>query len=117
MTDGVAVSVVVHVLAERAGVEQDKRKLSRKFGVHGIPRLVLLDGETGRVITRDGFDRLQEDNRGSAFPWRRKPLADVIKGTLLKPVEGSETPEQVEAASVLESNKIVGFYFSAQWVS
>ncbi|RUS83323.1 hypothetical protein EGW08_008945, partial [Elysia chlorotica] len=92
-----------------------QRKLSRKFGVHGIPRLVLLDGETGRVITRDGFDRLQEDNSGSAFPWRRKPLADVIKGSLLRPVEGSETPDQVDASSVLENNKIVGFYFSAQW--
>ena len=85
--------------------------------MHGIPRLVLLDGETGRVITRDGFDRVQEDSSGSAFPWRRKPLSDVIKGTLLRPVEGQETPEEVEASSVLESNKIVGFYFSAQWVS
>ncbi|GFO43103.1 nucleoredoxin-like [Plakobranchus ocellatus] len=92
-----------------------QRKLSRKFGVHGIPRLVLLDGETGRVITRDGFDRLQEDVRGSAFPWRRKPLSDVIKGTLLQAVEGSETPENVEASAVLENHKIVGFYFSAQW--
>lgn len=94
-----------------------QRKLSRKFGVHGIPRLVLLDGETGRVITREGFDRLSEDSTGSGFPWRRKPLHEVVKGTLLQAVEGSDVPQEVDANSALEGQSVIGFYFSAHWVS
>ncbi|KAH9489864.1 hypothetical protein Btru_051777 [Bulinus truncatus] len=93
----------------------ERRKLSRKFGVHGIPRLVLLDGETGRVITRDGYDKLTEDSTGSGFPWRRKSLHDVIKGTLLQAVNGSEVPQEVDATSALEGEKLIGFYFSAHW--
>ncbi|KAK6967771.1 nucleoredoxin [Biomphalaria glabrata] len=92
-----------------------QRKLSRKFGVHGIPRLVLLDAETGRVITRDGFDKLSEDTTGSGFPWRRKSLHDVIKGTLLQAVDGSDVAEEVDATSALEGQKLIGFYFSAHW--
>lgn len=92
-----------------------QRKLSRKFGVHGIPRLVLLDGETGRVITRDGFDRLSEDSSGTGFPWRRKSLNDVMKGPLLQALAGSEMPQEVEATAALDGQKVIGFYFSAHW--
>uniref|UniRef100_A0A0B7AXF3 Thioredoxin domain-containing protein n=1 Tax=Arion vulgaris TaxID=1028688 RepID=A0A0B7AXF3_9EUPU len=96
--------------------QRDKqRKLSRKFGVHGIPRLVLLDGETGRVITRDGFDRLSEDSTGSGFPWRRKPLHDVLKGTLLQAVAGSEILQEIDANSAVDGQSVLGFYFSAHW--
>ena len=91
-----------------------QRKLSRKFGVHGVPRLVLLDGETGRVITRDGFERLTQDTTGVGFPWRRKPIHDVIKGTLLQP--GQDTAKEITAKSALEGKSVIGFYFSAHWV-
>ncbi|XP_059144521.1 nucleoredoxin-like, partial [Physella acuta] len=92
-----------------------QRKLSRKFGVHGIPRLVLLDGETGRVITRDGFDRLSEDTTGAGFPWRRKPLQDVMKGKLLQAACGGDALQEIDASSALEGQKVIGFYFSAHW--
>ena len=94
-----------------------QRKLSRKFGVHGVPRLVLIDGETGRVITRDGFDRLSADVNGDGFPWGRKPLHDVIKGNLVRFSEDSEAPEDIDASAAVDGQSVVGFYFSAHWVS
>ena len=85
-------------------------KLCKKFRVQGIPKFVLVDGETGQTITRDGYSHLMEDETGSEFPWRRKKFSDIIKGKLLK--EGKE----VDALEELKG-KIVGLYFSAHWVS
>ena len=62
------------------------------------------------MITVDGYLHLCEDETGREFPWRTKPLHDVIKGTLL------HGKEEVDAASALRG-KIVGLYFSAHWVS
>ncbi|XP_041349713.1 nucleoredoxin-like [Gigantopelta aegis] len=85
-----------------------KDKLTKKFRVQGIPKFVLLDGETGKVITIDGFLHLCEDENGLEFPWRTKPLHDIIKGTLL------HGKEEVDATTALRG-KIVGLYFSAHW--
>lgn len=85
-------------------------KLCKKFRVQGIPKLVLVDGETGQTITRDGYSHLMEDESGAEFPWRRKKFSDIIKGKLLK--DGKE----VDALEELKG-KTVGLYFSAHWVS
>jgi nucleoredoxin len=77
--------------------------------VQGIPKLVLIDAETGQTITREGYSHLMEDENGTEFPWRRKKFGDIIKGKLLK--EGKE----VDALEELKG-KIVGLYFSAHWV-
>ncbi|XP_045171983.1 nucleoredoxin-like [Mercenaria mercenaria] len=87
---------------------EKKGKLCKKFRVQGIPKLVLIDGETGQTITRDGYCHLMEDENGAEFPWRRKKFGDIIKGKLLK--EGTE----VDALEELKG-KIVGLYFSAHW--
>mmetsp|Transcript_4228 Transcript_4228/g.5466 ORF Transcript_4228/g.5466 Transcript_4228/m.5466 type:complete len:178 (+) Transcript_4228:101-634(+) len=46
-----------------------KDELSKKFGVVGIPTLVLLD-ETGKEITRNGRQKIMEDPKGKGFPWQ-----------------------------------------------
>jgi thiol-disulfide isomerase/thioredoxin len=51
--------------AERALTQ----KLSRQFKVSGIPSLVLLDGATGQVISKDGQSIIINDPEGADFPW------------------------------------------------
>ncbi|PVD31216.1 hypothetical protein C0Q70_06628 [Pomacea canaliculata] len=85
-------------------------KLTKKFRIQGIPRLVILDGETGKTITVDGFNHLMEDENGCAFPWKRKPFWEMIKGKLLH----GDKQEEVDAMEALKG-KIIGLYFAANW--
>lgn len=88
-----------------------QNKLTKKFRIQGIPRLVILDGETGKTITVDGFNHLMEDENGCAFPWKRKPFWEMIKGKLLH----GDKQEEVDAMEALKG-KIIGLYFAANWV-
>merc|ERR1712166_420958 len=47
-----------------------KAALSKKYEVSGIPSLIILDGETGELITKDGRRVVMADVRGDRFPWR-----------------------------------------------
>ena len=85
-------------------------KLSRKFRIHGIPQLVLVDGETGKTVTTDGFSQVQDDPQGIGFPWRRKHFLDLIHG-----MRCQRQAQEEEAESVLKG-KVVGLYFAANWV-
>lgn len=49
--------------------------LSDRLKVKGIPTLVLLDSD-GRVITRDGRNKIPQDKAGVGFPWRN-PIATL----------------------------------------
>eukprot|EP00277_Geminigera_cryophila_P001762 CAMPEP_0179425938 /NCGR_PEP_ID=MMETSP0799-20121207/12454_1 /TAXON_ID=46947 /ORGANISM="Geminigera cryophila, Strain CCMP2564" /LENGTH=588 /DNA_ID=CAMNT_0021200621 /DNA_START=49 /DNA_END=1813 /DNA_ORIENTATION=- len=46
-----------------------KTGLSQMFGVTGIPALILLDGATGDLISKDGRNVLMSDPQGAEFPW------------------------------------------------
>merc|ERR1719163_2544816 len=59
-----------------------KEKLSSKFKVRGIPTLVILDTD-GSVITTDGRSAVSEDPTGAAFPWKPKPLSELLGGGLV----------------------------------
>ncbi|EDO42086.1 predicted protein [Nematostella vectensis] len=85
-----------------------KKKLSQKFKIAGIPTLVLLEGKDGSVITRDGRGALIEDQEGKNFPWRPKPLSEIISGSLV-----NKNGEVINAGDL--KGKIVGIYFSAHW--
>lgn len=89
--------------------KQKKSKLAKKFRVQGIPRFVLLDGETGKTITTDGYSCLTEDPQGHEFPWRRKKFMEVISGKLV-----NNRKEECDAVDHLKG-KFVGLYFSAHW--
>lgn len=51
--------------------------LSNKYGVKGIPSLVLLD-EMGNVITTDARNKIPQDKAGVGFPWRN-PIVTLYR--------------------------------------
>jgi thiol-disulfide isomerase/thioredoxin len=53
-----------------------KQTLGEKFGVQGIPMLVVLDAN-GEVITKDGRSMVSEDPAGENFPWRGHAAAQA----------------------------------------
>lgn len=85
-----------------------KDTLSKKFKIGGIPTLVLLNGETGKVISTDGRSIVMEDEDGKEFPWIPKKVSEIIAGKLVNN-EGVATQW-----SDLEADA-VGIYFSAHW--
>lgn len=50
-----------------------KAALSEKFEVEGIPTLVLVEGATGKEISRDGREEVAADPEGAKFPWMPAP--------------------------------------------
>lgn len=98
-------------------------RLSRRYRAQvGGPTLVLLEGATGRLITRNGCERLNEDPTGALFPWTPRALTEVLREA------GSYLPGGKRAASKLSASDsevryseldglVKGIYFSAHWVS
>jgi thiol-disulfide isomerase/thioredoxin len=60
-----------------------KSKLSSKYGVNGIPALILLDGSTGNVITTEGRSVINSDRNGDKFPWENFAVESPTGGCLL----------------------------------
>jgi hypothetical protein len=54
--------------------------LGEKYGVKGIPHLVLLD-DVGNVITKDARNMIPKDKAGIGFPWRN-PVATLYMTVL-----------------------------------
>lgn len=98
-------------------------RLGRRYRAQlGAPTLVLLEGGTGRLITRNGCDRLKEDPTGVLFPWTPRALTEVLREA------GPYLPGGKRAASKLSAadsrvryseldGLVKGIYFSAHWVS
>ena len=76
----------------------------------GIPTLVLIDALTGETITGDGRSIVMEDESGKDFPWTPKPFLEVISSGSFKGPEGKELDPDVI------KGKVVGLFFSADWV-
>eukprot|EP01006_Ploeotia_vitrea_P054856 TRINITY_DN67928_c5_g10_i1.p2 TRINITY_DN67928_c5_g10~~TRINITY_DN67928_c5_g10_i1.p2 ORF type:complete len:426 (+),score=255.71 TRINITY_DN67928_c5_g10_i1:168-1445(+) len=85
-----------------------KTKLSTKFGVQGIPSLVIVDAKTGKTITKDGRSSILQDPEGLNFPWRPPTVKDAL-GTEFVDSKGNKYD-----ADHLKG-KVVGLYFSAHW--
>ncbi|PVD37460.1 hypothetical protein C0Q70_00050 [Pomacea canaliculata] len=47
-----------------------KTTLGEKYGLRGIPTLILVDGLTGETIASDGRQKIDADPDGNNFPWR-----------------------------------------------
>jgi thiol-disulfide isomerase/thioredoxin len=54
-----------------------KSDLSVRYGVEGIPTLVIIDGASGAVIQKNGRGVVSGDPKGEQFPWHPKP-ADAL---------------------------------------
>jgi len=48
-----------------------KGTLSTKFGVSGIPTLIILDSTTGAVVCAQGRNAVMADPEGEEFPWKQ----------------------------------------------
>jgi nucleoredoxin len=88
-----------------------KKALSKKFKVQGIPTLVILDSETGEVITKDGREAVDDDPSGKSFPWMPPTIWDALGSEFLTGSEG----DTVSIEQVKETSKVIGLYFSAHW--
>jgi len=51
-------------------LREKKDELAKKYGVSGIPTLVLVDAKTGETISKDGRKILTDDANGDKFPWK-----------------------------------------------
>lgn len=96
-------------LALPFGERELKKKLSKQFKVDGIPSLVLLDGATGNVLSKDGRSVIMDDPSGAQFPWAPKPLEELL-GDVVLDGAGKEL-QRTEALK----DKYVMLYFSAHW--
>lgn len=88
---------------------QKQKSLMKKYHIYRIPMLVIIDGETGKVITKNGIGCIEDDPKGEGFPWRPRPFKEVIEGKLL-----TNAGCEVDALTALQG-KITGLYFSAHW--
>lgn len=84
-----------------------KKHVSDKFKIQGIPSLVILDTD-GSVITKDGRTAVAEDPSGKNFPWRPKPIKDLIGDSFV-----GKDGASLDASAI--TGKIIGIYFSAHW--
>jgi nucleoredoxin len=86
-----------------------KASLSKKYKVQGIPTLVVLDGKTGELITRDGRSVVMEDESGAAFPWKPPTLWEALGENFLS------QQDDVSIDEIKGPGKVIGIYFSAHW--
>lgn len=84
-----------------------KQTLSAKYGVSGIPMLVVLDTD-GNVITKDGRNHVSNDPDGERFPWIPLSMEDELGSNFI-----GKGDAPVEKSSF--AGKYIGIYFSAHW--
>jgi len=109
--------------------DERKAKLSKLFGVQGIPSFALVDAETGETINANARGKVSADPEGKEFPFRPKPLNDMVaegpgdineEATLCVMMEGCDAPTQAAALEVLnpiaaeykEKGEEVGFVYA-----
>nr|XP_053635449.1 nucleoredoxin-like [Cherax quadricarinatus] len=86
-----------------------KIRLSRQYRVSGIPSLVLVDSRSGRLLTKAGREMVTNDPEALNFPWRPRPIGELLAATKLVDTQG----QQVAYDTIKDAYK--GLYFSAHW--
>ncbi|KAG2500528.1 hypothetical protein HYH03_001305 [Edaphochlamys debaryana] len=90
-----------------------KMELSALYKVRGIPTLIILDGETGELITADGRDAVVEDDECAGFPWKPRSFEEIMAGASLQDPAPAD-PRPVPALERIKG-KVTLLYFSASW--
>lgn len=90
-----------------------KTTLSEKYGVNGIPSLVILDGASGDIITKSGRGAVMGDQDFNNFPFHPQPVGDLTadseasgfdlneKPSLIAFIEGCDDDAQADAKAAL----------------
>jgi len=60
--------------------EKKRKELDALFEVEGIPTFVIMDGPTGKVISKNGRGSVSSDPEGHKFPWTPSALSTVEEG-------------------------------------
>uniref|UniRef100_T1J2S8 DNA repair and recombination protein RAD54-like n=1 Tax=Strigamia maritima TaxID=126957 RepID=T1J2S8_STRMM len=89
--------------------KERKTRLPRKFGVKSIPALILIEADSGCVITSNGRELVADDPKAAEFPWRPRTIEDVLSTTQLI----SRNNDSISMCML--KNRIKGIYFSANW--
>lgn len=90
-----------------------KAKLSKKFGVSGIPSFQIINAATGKVMNNEGRSAVSSDPDGKNFPWAKaapKPFFESLGDVKFAGKNGD-----VEVADIRKNNKYLMLYFSAHW--
>lgn len=61
---------------------EKKAQLSSRYGVQGIPTLVVLNID-GSVITKDARECIMDDPTGVSFPWTPMPVPELIGSSFI----------------------------------
>lgn len=78
--------------------------------MQGIPVLVLIDADSGALITDGARQAVIGDPEGINFPWYPEPLSTILySGPLLRGANEVDSKEALQ-------HKVTGIYFSAHWV-
>ena len=88
--------------------------MSKKFGIKGIPSLLLLNAQNGKIITREGREVVNEDPEGDGFPWKPKSIPEVLSCLEDKLVDNKGAEYNL---SEVRNGKYLALYISAHWVS
>mmetsp|Transcript_27465 Transcript_27465/g.27690 ORF Transcript_27465/g.27690 Transcript_27465/m.27690 type:complete len:257 (+) Transcript_27465:113-883(+) len=60
-------------------VQEALKKIANpKYGLKGIPHLIIMDAEDGSIITTDGRTLVSKDKYGLEFPWRKRNILSLI---------------------------------------
>jgi len=86
-----------------------KKKLSNKFGVEGIPTLILLDPKTGEVTNEEGRAAIFEQE----YPWTAEKIK--LDGLLKKGTFINKESKEIDYDALTKDVKYLILYFSAHW--
>jgi len=97
-------------LALKYEERESKNKLSKLFGVGGIPSFHIMEHD-GTVINNNGRGAVGGDPEGKEFPWHPKPVNDLAAGpdginetpSLIVLMEGVAAEKQAEISMALET--------------
>ena len=82
-------------------------KLANQYGAEGIPHLVVLDKD-GSVLQGDGVGEVSTDQDGTNFPWRPKPLIELLPASYIDQAGASHAMSDLD-------DKYLMLYASAHW--
>ncbi len=105
---------------------KQKEKLSSKYGVRGIPTVVMVDVATGQTINENARTAIEsEDPQGHRFPWdtrMKKSLWELLGNTFLKKEadEGTATIEELRGDEdgeglAARDGRTLLLYFGGSW--
>ena len=91
----------------------ERRSIGGKYGVRGIPTLLIFDAKTGKLMTSEGREGVSGgDDTIADFPWPQKTAWELLEaaGTFTDAAGGSHPASHFRSLT-----GGVGLYFSAHW--